>query len=159
MVAADSVHAAAFAVNAAAPPPHAATIARSTTEEVSQSVIHSVGASKQALRVKATILIWQKKNLKSDNYVRRKKIEMIGGESPKSDIQNMATLWNPFSEGFEPYKISDTAGKIYLLVSYSFSNFVIDMQMQFLSLIIIVFFEKFQNCYSTWVRRNWKNAS
>ena len=61
MVAADSVHAAAFAVNAAAPPPHAATIARSTTEEVSQSVIHSVGASKQALRVKATILIWQKK--------------------------------------------------------------------------------------------------
>ena len=64
VVAADSVHAAAFAVNAAAPPPHAATIARSTTEEVSQSVIHSVGASKQALRVKATILIWQKKILK-----------------------------------------------------------------------------------------------
>ena len=53
---------------------------------------------------------------------------MIGGESPKSDIQNMATLWNPFSEGFEPYKISNTAGKIYLSVSYSFSNFVIDMQ-------------------------------
>ena len=77
---------------------------------------------------------------------------MIGGESPKSDIQNMATLWNPFSEGFEPYKISNTAGKIYLFVSYSFSNFVIDMQMQFLSFIIIVFFASFQNCSSTRVK-------
>jgi hypothetical protein len=50
LVAASTAHAAAAGALAPPPPLHAATITRSTTEEVSQSVIHSVRASKQAQR-------------------------------------------------------------------------------------------------------------